>query len=176
MMMRRRVFYSYDEVEDNFRAENVRTFAALEGNSPASFSALKAFEEGGDEAVMHWINNQMNGRQCTIVLIGPTTARHGWTYYEIVKAWNEGMGVVGLFIHGLKNARGSFSAKGTNPFDHVTFEENGATLSSVAKCYDPTAKDQKTSFDWIAKNLHLAVEEAIRIRGQHQYEKIIYQP
>ena len=123
---------------------------------------------------MHWTANQMNGRQCTIVLIGVATAHRPWTFYEIAKSWNDGMGVVGLNIHGIKDASGNFSQKGANPLDHLILEPSGAPLSSVVKTYDPTNRDEHTALDWIAVNLKLAVSEAIRIRQKQKNLRAVY--
>ena len=44
------------------------------------------------------------------------------------------MGVVGIYIHGLKNSEGYIAAKGENPFDYITHGDTGKKLSSIVKC------------------------------------------
>jgi hypothetical protein len=48
----------------------------------------------------------LNGRTCLVVLIGSLTARRKWVKYEIEQAWNAGPGVVGIYIHNLKDGKG----------------------------------------------------------------------
>ena len=40
----------------------------------------------------------MYGRSFTIVLAGSNTANRKWINYEIIKSWDDGMGVVGIHI------------------------------------------------------------------------------
>lgn len=42
--------------------------------------------DGGDPAIEAWIDAEMNGRTCAIVLIGNGTANRKWINYEITKA------------------------------------------------------------------------------------------
>lgn len=56
-----------------------------------------------DEKIKRWIAEQMQGRTCTIVLVGASTAKRKWINHEIIKSWTDGLGVVGIRIHGLKN-------------------------------------------------------------------------
>ena len=75
----------------------------------------------------------MKNRSCTIVLVGSETANRHWIAYEIVKSWNDGMGVVGICVHGLKAFDGSIARKGANPFVNITVGGSGKSLSSVVK-------------------------------------------
>jgi MTH538 TIR-like domain (DUF1863) len=106
----------------------------------------------------------MDGRSCTVVLVGTNTANRPWINHEIVESWNRGMGVVGLRIHGLKNLAGLISESGLNPFDFVTHGPSGQPLSALARCYDPAGADSKARYAWIAQYLSDAVEEAVAIR------------
>ena len=74
------------------------------------------------------------------------------------------MGVVGIYIHGLKNNDGYISEKGSNPFDYITHGGTGKKLSAIVKCYNPTGKNSKERYDWISKYISDAAEEAIKIR------------
>jgi hypothetical protein len=97
-------------------------------------------------------------------LIGAETAGRKWISYEISHAWNEGKGVVGIYIHNLKDLNGRQARKGGNPLDHVTFSGSGKALSSVAKAYDPPYSDSKQAYGYIADNLSSWIDEALRIR------------
>lgn len=162
--MARQAFYSFHYQPDNWRVATVRSIGAIEGNRSATDNDWETVTRAGEDAIKRWIDGQMKGRSCTVVLIGSNTAGRKWINYEISESWNKGMGVVGIHIHGLKNKDGYTSTKGVNPFDYVTFTQSGKKLSSIAKCYDPTASDSKITYAWIRDNLELAIEEAIRIR------------
>jgi hypothetical protein len=72
------------------------------------------------------------------------------------------LGVVGIYIHGLKNLAGETSTKGNNPFDFIGY--GSKKLSAIVKCYNPGGATSKERYDWISKHLANAVEEAITIR------------
>ena len=165
--MKRRVFYSFHYLPDNWRASQVRNIGSIEGNRPATDNDWEAVKRGGDLAIKRWIGGQMKNRSCTVVLVGSNTANRKWINYEIVKSWDDGMGVVGIRIHGLKNADGRISSKGSNPFGFVTHGSSGKKLSSIVKCYDPPGRDSAERYAWISKHLASAVEEAIRIRKEN---------
>ncbi len=74
------------------------------------------------------------------------------------------MGVVGIYIHGLKNTDGNIANKGSNPFDYIGYGNTGKKLSSIVKCYNPVGTNSKERYAWITKHLENAVEEAIKIR------------
>lgn len=163
--MTRKVFYSFHYDADAWRASQVRKMGVIDGNEPTNDNDWEAVAREGDNAIQNWINNQMKGRTCAVVLVGEETADRRWVTYEIVEAWNRGMGVVGIYIHGLQNQDRLTSRKGRNPLDLVTIG-NRYVLSSIAKCYDPAGTDSKQCYDWIYKHLRNAVEEAIHIRNR----------
>ena len=165
--MKRRVFYSFHYKPDNWRASIVRKIGTIEGNRPATDNDWEAVTKGGDLAIQRWINRQMTGRTCAVVLVGSSTANRKWINYEIAKAWAEGKGVVGICVHGLRNPSG-VSPMGANPFDFVPTKPYSRTrLSAIVKCYDPGGRTSKERYAWIAKHLANAVEEAIRIRNDN---------
>lgn len=165
--MARRVFYSFHYKPDSQRASQVRQIGVIEGNRPATDNDWEAVTRGGDAAIKRWIADQMHGKSCVVVLVGCETADRKWINHEIVEAWNKGMGVVGIHIHGLKNLTGQTARKGKNPFDFITHGPTGKKLSNIVKCYDPSGLDSKEKYAWISKHLSNAVEEAIRIRNQN---------
>ena len=109
----------------------------------------------------------MDGRSCTVVLIGTSTANRTWINYEIAKSWRDGLGVVGIHIHGLKDKDGRTSPKGKNPFQYITLEGSSTKLSSIVECCDPKGGDSKERYDWIRQHLAAVVERAIEIRKKH---------
>jgi hypothetical protein len=107
----------------------------------------------------------MQYRSCTVVLVGSNTANRHWINHEIIESWNSGMGVVGIYIHGLKDRYGNISIAASNPFDSLNFEGTNKPLSSIVKCYNPQGINSLERYDWIASNISDAVEEAIEIRN-----------
>lgn len=163
--MTRRVFYSFHYKPDVTRVSKVRNIGALEGNKSATDNDWETIKSGKDLAIKRWITEQMNGRSCTVVLVGENTADRKWINHEIVKSWDEDKGVVGIYIHGLKNIDGDTAKKGNNPFDYVIPASIGKRLSSIVKCYNPVGTNSKEKYAWIAEHLKNKVEEAIRIRN-----------
>jgi len=165
--MARRVFYSFHYKEDNWRASQVRNMGVIEGNKPVSDNNWEQITRGGDVAIKRWINDQLNGTSCTIVLIGQNTAGRKWIKYEIEKSWNDGKGLMGIYIHNLKDKEGNQSTKGRNPFDDFTMKRNNSKLSSIVKAYNPPYSDSQMVYDYIKKNLASWIEEAIKIRNNY---------
>jgi MTH538 TIR-like domain (DUF1863) len=165
--MARNCFYSFHYKPDNARASQVRNIGVIEGNRSATDNDWEAITRGGDDAIKEWIASQMKGRTCAVVLVGTGTANRKWINYEIVKAWDDGLGVVGICIHGLKNLAGETSTKGNNPFDFIGYGNTGKKLSAIVKCYNPGGATSKERYDWISEHLANAVEEAITIRANN---------
>lgn len=165
--MARKCFYSFHYQPDSWRVSTVRQIGAIEGNQPAKDNDWESIASGAnqEEKIKRWIAEQMKGRTCTIVLVGTATANRKWINHEIIKSWNEGLGVVGIRIHGLKDRNGNTSSIGENPFDHITHGPSKKPLSSLAKCYNPAGATSQDRYAWIAEHLENAVEEAIRIRN-----------
>ena len=163
--MARKIFYSFHYKPDNWRASQVRNIGTVEGNTPVSDNDWEKITTGGDEAIKKWINKQLEGRSCTIVLIGARTADRKYIDYEIRKSWNSTKGVLGIYIHNLKNNDGKQSSKGTNPFYGFTVGEDKKRLSSIVKAYDPPYSISTNVYNHIKKNLSSWVEEAITIRN-----------
>ena len=162
--MARRVFYSFHYKPDNWRAATVRNIGSVEGNKPATDNDWEKVTRGGDHAIKKWIAGQLKGRSCTVVLVGRHTADRKWINYEIIRSWDNGMGVVGIRIHGLKNSEGRIVSPGSNPFDYITHGKSNKKLSEIVRCYNPKGSNSPARYQSISKYLQAAVEEAIRIR------------
>ena len=165
--MARKAFYSFHYKPDNWRASQIRNMGVLEGNVPVSDNDWESITKGGDKKIQDWIDGQVYGKSCTIVLIGANTAGRKWINYEIKKSWNDGKGVLGIYIHNLKDKNENQSAKGRNPFDDFTMEGDGAKLSSIVKTYDPPYTTSTNVYDYIKQNLEDWVEEAVSIRNNY---------
>jgi hypothetical protein len=165
--MARRVFFSFHYKPDNWRASQVRNAGVVEGNRPVSDNDWESITRGGDAAIQRWIADQLDGKSCAIVLIGSATAGRKWITYEIEKAWNDGKGVVGIYVHNLKDAAGQQSTKGDNPFDALTMTSDNHRLSSIVKAYDPPYTTSTYVYDHIKANIDTWVEEAVSIRNNY---------
>lgn len=164
-MAKRQVFYSFHYKPDNWRASQVRNIGVVEGNKPASDNEWEEVCEGGDDAIQEWIDDSLEYRSCTIVLVGENTAERKWINYEIKKSWNDEKGLVGIHIHNLKNSNGDQSNKGSNPFEDITAGDK--KLSSIVKCYNPPYSTSTLVYDYITENLEDWIEEAIDIRNNN---------
>ncbi len=170
MATKRQVFYSFHYANDVFRVQTIRNIGAFDGNEPASPNTWEEVKKGGDTAIKKWIDDNMKGRSCVVVLVGSETADRAWVRYEIKKAWEEGKGVVGIYIHNVKCAKlikdnpfsdGTCSA-GTNPFS--TFTISGKSMDSIVKCYNPSYSN---AYGDIKTNIENWIEEAIQIRANN---------
>jgi hypothetical protein len=166
--MARKVFFSFHFDEDFWRTQQVRNINALEGNPLATPNAWEEVKRKGDAAIKKWIDDEMAGRTCAIVLVGAQTASRKWVTYEISKAWNDGRGVLGIRINKLLNNNGLQSTPGANPFDTVTFTKTQIKLSTVAPLKAPAGVDSKATYATIAANIENWIEEAIKVRADYK--------
>jgi hypothetical protein len=161
--MARRVFYSFHYLPDAWRASQVRNMGVVEGNSPATDNDWETVKGGGDAAIQRWIDGQLSGRTCTVVLVGSATAGRKWINYEISKSWAERKGVLGIYIHNLKDASGRQCSKGANPF-----AVSAVGLSQIVSCYDPPGMDSVQVYNHIKANLSTWIESAVALRARYQ--------
>jgi hypothetical protein len=162
--MVRRVFFSFHYKPDCVRASLVRNMGMVDDSKPASDNDWETITKGGEKAIQRWIDNQLAGRSCTIVLIGQNTAGRKWINYEIEKSWDEKKGILGIYIHNLKDFEKQ-SKKGKNPFDSYTVGNTMKHLSDVVHAYDPPYTDSKQVYAHIKRNISKWIEEAIEIRN-----------
>lgn len=162
--MARKVFYSFHFAKDAWRAGQVRNIGVVEKDEPVSDNDWEAIKKKGDDNIRSWINAQIEGKSCVIVLIGAETASRPWVDYEIRRGWDQGKGVLGIRIHRLQDAAGNTSVAGSNPFGNISLK-NGSLLSSYVTVYDPAGATSKDVYKTIQDNLAAWVEAAIKARG-----------
>jgi hypothetical protein len=163
--MARNVFFSFHYDNDCWRTQQIRNIGFLDGSKPVSANTWEEVKKGGDAAIERWIASQLDGRSCTVVLVGAETANRPWVIHEIVKSWNLGKGVVGIRVHSLKDSSGRQSLAGPNPFDSVTV--GGKSLSSIANLYKPTTSISTEAYAAIANGIAAWIGEAIEIRNSY---------
>lgn len=161
--MTRKVFYSFHYENDVFRVQQIRNMGLFEENQPATPNDWEKIKKEGKESIKKWIDENLQGKSCLIVLVGSDTANRKWVQYEIKKAWDEGKGVLGIYIHNLKDPKTGKSKQGQNPFEQFTFDD-GSKLSEVVKCYNPKYSD---AYNDIKNNINNWIEEAIKIRKKY---------
>lgn len=159
-MAKRKVFYSFHFDNDVFRVQQIRNIGALEGNTPVTVNAWETIKKAGKKAIETWIEDNMKFKSCVIVLIGEDTHNRPWVKYEIKKAWEDGKGLLGIYIHNLKDPKTGKCSKGVNPFDQFTFED-GTKLSTKVKCYNPSSSD---TYNDIKNNVEDWIETAVESR------------
>lgn len=162
--MKRQVFYSFHYKNDVRRVSQVRNIGALEDNKPVSDNAWEEVKRKGDDNIKQWINDNMKYRSCVIVMIGEETANRKWVKYEIEKAWNDGKGLLGIYIHNLKDPVTGKCSQGKNPFTLFTMKRDNKSLADIVKCYNPNPND---AYNDIKNNIENWVEEAIKIRDNY---------
>lgn len=163
--MARKVFYSFCFEDDHWRASQVRQIGTIEGNAELSDNDWEAVKRRGDAAVERWIDDQLLGRSCVIVLVGARTANRKWIDYEIRKGWTLKKGLIGIRIHRLLNSKGQSASAGSNPFSG--FNVGTTPLSSIVVLYDPPGIDSRVVYKSISDNIVGLVEAAITTRAKY---------
>lgn len=162
--MARRVFFSFHFANDFWRTQQVRNINSLEGQALCSPNDWEEIRRKGDASIEKWIDNQMQGKTCVVVLVGAETANRPWVIHEISKGWSDKRAVLGIRIDKLLDTNSRPSLAGPNPFSKVTFTGTARTLADVAPLKVPTGADSKAVYASIANNIEAWIEEAIRIR------------
>ena len=144
--MARRVFFGFHYDRDLLRVAQIRKSGVVLGPGDTSCGLVDSAEwdiirMGGDGAILQWIDRQLHGTSVTVVLIGAETANRQWINYEIVESVRRGNGLLGVYIHNVRDANGSTTAKGDNPFDYVSWRNTGAKLSKEYPTYDWVQND-----------------------------------
>lgn len=154
-MAKRQIFYSFHFNNDVMRVQQVRNMGLVEGNTPVSPNEWETIKKS-NASVEKWIDDNMKGKSCVVVLIGSKTHERPWVQYEIKKAWRDGKGLLGIHIHNLNCPNTGTCTMGANPFASTTFRRGDQII--VPAVYNPDPKD---AYGDIAKNLSNWVERAI---------------
>lgn len=139
--MARRVFFSFHYERDIWRANVIRKSWVTQDREAAGFWDASLWEKAkkeGDEAVRKLINQGMKGASVTAVLIGTRTSSRKWVRYEIRKSYEEGKGLLGVFIHRIEDDDGNTDEKGEETFGVLGKDEEGNNVyfHDVARKYD----------------------------------------
>ncbi|MDR7298178.1 hypothetical protein J2X16_003527 [Pelomonas aquatica] len=139
--MARRTFFSFHHVRDNWRVGQVRNCWVTQQREAAGFWDAAEWEKvklQTPEKIREWIDKQLVGTSVTVVLIGHETSTRPYVKYEIEQSIARGNGLLGIFIHNMKDVEGKTDLKGTNP------------LPAGYKTYDWVNDDGRSNIgDWI---------------------------
>lgn len=158
--MARRVFFSFHYEGDILRIGQIRNSGLTKlGIEQAGFidnAEWESIKLRGKDAIQNWIDEQLNGTSVTVVLIGSDTADREWVEYEIKESYKRGNGLLGIFIHNVKDLNGKVGKKGINP---------------ITKCRIRNIK----TYDWVRdggyNNLSQWVENAYKQAEQRKGEE-----
>lgn len=162
--MARRVFFSFHYERDAWRAGQVRNSWVTKDRESAGFWDAASWEEvkkRGNDAIEKWIDDQLKGTSVSVVLIGAETSQRTYVGYEIRQSHIRGNGILGIYIHNMKDANGRFDSKGSNPFDNWQLEKGGRQVlfSRLYPTYD-WANDN--GYNRLADWIETAAKEAGR--------------
>ena len=118
--MARRVFFSFHYENAIWRVSQIRNSWFLKPKREAAgfwdAAAWESVQRQGPGAVKRWIDTQLDGSSVTVVLIGSETASRPYVRYEIDRSREKGNGMLGIYIHNMKDQNGRTSLQGANPF------------------------------------------------------------
>lgn len=160
--MSRHVFYSLHYELDRSRAELVRNLPGLVPNLEAKPAEWATIKRTGEFAFKRWLEQQLRGRSCSVVLIGAQTATRPAVLHEIKRSWELRLGLLGVHIHALRDSKSAQSQKGESPF--ATADSGLGEHASLVQVYDPPESDSKLAYRFIADNLGKWVERAVAAR------------
>lgn len=136
----RRVFFSFHYERDGQRASVVRNSWVTKGEDAGYIDAAN-WEEvkgKGDATVKRWIEEQLSGTSVTVVLIGAETSSRDWVKYEIKRSFERGNGMLGIYLHNIKDFQLKTDTAGNNYFGELGKDSNGNSVYfwSLYNTYD----------------------------------------
>ncbi len=161
--MARKVFFSFHYANDAWKVGQVRNIWVTKNKSedlPAFYDKAdwEKIKRKGDTAIQNWINDQMFGASCVIVLNGQQTKGRPWVQYEIRKAHADGKAMFGINLDNIKDRNGNTHAKGLNPFSG--WKKGGKELywENIYKVYSPA--NYQEIYDNIDSWIEIAFKES----------------
>lgn len=135
--MARKVFFSFHFERDIWRVGQVRNcWVTKPDRESAGYWDKAKYEEvkkQGTDAIKRWIDNSISGTSVTVVLIGKETSTRSWVKYEIQRSYKQGNGIIGIYIHNIKNSLGQTDIKGDTTFGEIS---NGKYFFQLFPTYD----------------------------------------
>jgi hypothetical protein len=163
--MVRKAFFSFHYINDVWRANIVRnSWVIKDSKEAAGFVDAADFEEvqkGGEAVIKKWFWEQLTGTSVTVVIIGPETNSRDYVKYELEQSYEKGNGILGIYIHQIKDKYGNTITKGSNHFGEIGKDANGKSvyISSDYTCYDWVNED---GYNNMGKWIEIAAKRAGR--------------
>jgi len=137
--MARRVYFAFHYQRDIWRVNEVRNSWVTQEREEAGFYDASLWEESkkkGDLAIKRMINAGIQNTSVTCVLIGTETFKRRWVQYEIVKSFDKGNGLLGVYIDSLADKDRNTCPRGKNPFDYLGIVLADDGKSAEVKVWD----------------------------------------
>ena len=134
MILSPRVFFSFHYDEDVYRVQQIREFSHNTDKQLFRPNIWEKVRKETHEEIARWINTQMKPCPYTIVLIGSQTSNRYWVDYEIKTSIENGNGLLGIYVHNIKDRHGNRSFKGENPF--LKFQNLGQLSEQSVQLFD----------------------------------------
>lgn len=151
--MARKVFFSFHYDRDVRRVVQIRNSWVVRLKGAAQPFYDKAdWETVKRKGVEKWIEDQLEGTSVTVVLIGADTYNRDWVRHEIKRSYELNKGIVGIYIHNVKDPQYGADTQGKNPLDYWSITQHGRKVpfSSLYKTYDWVKDDGYTNLaSWI---------------------------
>lgn len=158
--MAKKCFLSFNYKLDNWRVSQIKQIGAIDEQPLLDSNKWEAIKQNGDAAIEKWIADNMKGKECLVVLIGEKTAGRRWVKHEIKKAWKDGLGVMAVHVHNLKDADKQQCGKGSDPFAGLVMDG----VQVKGKVYDPPYSTSTNVYDHIKTNIENWITEAVKAR------------
>jgi hypothetical protein len=137
--MARTVFFSFYYDKDMTRMWNVRKsgqFKRVAGSEDNAklFMARDRWEDvkrQGPSAITRWIDEGLRGSGVTVVLIGEDTWQRKYVRYEIEESERQNKGMLGIYVHNLKDWYGNYGVMGSNPFHYADIDKTYRTYDWI---------------------------------------------
>jgi hypothetical protein len=172
--MARRVFFSFHYQRDIWRVNVVRNHSIIKSGYEDSgywdCSLWESTKKTGELALKRLINFGLQQTSVTVVLIGSETSERKWVNYEIEKSLEKGNGLLGIYVHNIKNRYGTTDFKGKNPFDNFTRTVELSNKPIHSRYYTCRLSTLVPTYDWVYdqgyNNFSKWVESAARSVGR----------
>jgi len=158
----REVFFSFEYEKDFYRATQIRNMFKVTAEDDIYGEEWKTTFSKDPESIKAWLREQIELRDCLVVLIGVTTANNPWINFEIETARDFGKGIVGIYVNELEDQNGNVTARGHDPFrfvDSTHFE--GKKLHDTINRFESSYVVNKAVCNDIKDHLEEIVEEAV---------------
>jgi hypothetical protein len=156
------VFFCYDRLLDIQHAKRIRHRYEMKGGNAIGFPKPHEWKKliiKNDQAIQHWVENQVRLSDVTMVLIGMNTSKDPIVRQAITTCHQLEKGMLGIYIHNMLIDNSRPVPMGINPFDCFCVVKRDQTihLSKIYHTYD-WIKDlgQFNLNKWIKKAAHSA--------------------